>query len=298
LKEIYIHSVNGVHPAMAAWGSIPQWSLPHRSENANPCQMQFINCPQLEVLDISAMGQVTIELINLPSLSSSPAVSSPNGLNAAISIIGPTRLETAYFEFGKLCGTIADNSRGSRLLSDVMLGGNFSANEIIAFVKQHRDTLRKLRIVTRKFDPLIQEYCQSLTDLELTWVNGTIDAASYAKLHADKKLNGNEFLTVIAPSKEDVAANYIQEAQKIQIDKFVVSNMLIDDEAAQWLADNVQARELEVRRYGGDIEMLLPVVATDGCRLYISKKQYLDPFLRSTLEKYPKLIISLVKPGK
>ncbi len=72
LMEIRFYSINGALPQTQlrrGWVSLrPHFAEPY------PCQMQFINCPSLQAIGISAMEQGTIDMIDLPSLSTSSIV--------------------------------------------------------------------------------------------------------------------------------------------------------------------------------------------------------------------------------
>ena len=258
-----------------------------------PCQLQFLNCPNLREIWGAVMPEGMMELSNVPSLAYFSPIEYGYDEDFAISISGPTQLDSAVFEYGKLCGTLEENCRGWNMLEDVELKGNFTNNDICNFVSQYRTTLKNVTLRDKRYDPALARDLKSSCMAKVRWIDCQIDAANFAKLHSIGSFEGHWFTSVVMPTQEDLSAIDLKYGSKIQTAKFVIGRYSIDDDAAQWIADHVDTHELDVSQFDGDIELLLPCLSDDNCRLHVCPIQMSESGMSNAMKKYPKLRITV-----
>jgi hypothetical protein len=296
LTDVCFHSINGeIPPVTCSLGLNFTDVLINLNVEQRPCQLQFLNCPKLREIRSGAVPEGVLELVNLPSLSYCSPLEWRYEEDLKISCLGSTQIESAAFEFEVLCGTLEENCRGWNLLTEVELKGNFAESDIRDFVQQHCKTLKRITFRERRFDLNLTRHLQELGIQRVRWSDGQIDAASFAKLQATNSMEGCWFTSIVLPTEGDLIANNLIDDSHIQIDKFVLQGTTIDDDAAQWIAKNVDAREMDVRQFEGEVAALLPCVAGDNCKLYVSAMQMLDPNLVNAINKYPNLIVNVAR---
>ncbi len=296
LTQVCFYSINGeIPPSSCSLGLSFTDVLINLNVEQRPSQLQFLNCPKLREIHSGAVPEGELELVNLPSLSYCSPLEWLYKEDFKISCLGSTQIKSAAFDNEELCGTLEGNCRGWNLLTEVELKGNFAERDIRDFVQQHRETLKTITFQERRFDPNLTRDLYELGIHKVRWSGGQIDAASFTKLQATNSMEGCWFTSVVMSTEGDLIANNLIDESQIQIDKFILEGSTIDDDAAQWIAEHVDARELDVRQFEGEIAALLPCLAGDNCKLYVSDIQMLDPNLANAINKYPNLKINVAR---
>ncbi len=300
LTEVSFYSINGEmrRPSCSLGYNFSDYLIISNVER-RPCQLQFLNCPNLRAIWGAVMPEGMIELSNLPSLANFSPIEYGYDEDFAISVLGPTQLDSAVFEYGKLCGTLEENCRGWNMLKEVELKGNFANDDICNFVSQYRTTLKNVTLRDKRYDPALARDLKSLCMAKVRWIGGQIDAASFAKLQSTDSFEGYWFTSVVMPTQEDLSAIDLKYGSKIQTAKFVIGRYSIDDDAAQWIADHVDTHELDVSQFDGDIELLLPCLWDDNCQLHVCPIQMSESAVSKAMKKYPRLRVTVAnKPDK